>query len=161
MPRSRARRTYADVELVGREQTDLDEVEGMHPRVTDRYTTGARDRVAERGCPQVLDQRDRGRAAGFDGVGDVPDLVLVDEVPVGACLGSGDGPGRHAFFTGEPEPEQGAEGCAEIFGLVDREVAPLEGCELAVQALLHGESVDEPDDVAVPKTRQAPRGSRR
>src|SRR5436190_7258217 len=126
----------------------------MHPRVTDRYAAGTHDRIAERGCPQVLDERDRGRAAGLDRVGDVPDLVVVDEVPVCPCLRTDDGAGLHAFFTGEAEPDEGSDGCAEVFGLVDRQVAPLEGGELTVQALLHGESVDEPDDAALTKTLQ-------
>ena len=75
----------------------------------------------------MLDQRDRGRTAGLDRVRDVPDLVLVDEVSVGPGLGSRDGSRRHALVAGEPEPEQGADGRAEILSLVDREVAPLEG----------------------------------
>src|SRR4051794_17699844 len=143
-----------DPYLVGGGQTDLDQVEGVDPGVAHGNAACSGDGVAQRCRPEVLDERDRSGASGLDRVGDVPHLRLLEDMAVGAGLGTGDGSGPHPRLASQAEPEQRPDGCAEVFGLLDRQVAPLDGFEVAVEVLLDGEGVDEADDVALAQTSQ-------
>src|SRR3954451_6336287 len=110
---------------------------------------GTGDRIAQRCRPQVLDEGDRGSAAVRDGGRDVPDLVLIDQVPVRARLETGQGAGRHAVLAVEAETDERSHRGSQAFGLVDRQVAPLHRSQVPGLVLLDDQGVDEPDDIAL------------
>src|SRR5436190_3775961 len=128
----------------------------MDPFVGKRVTARRDDRVPERNRPPVLDQRDRGPALLGNHVGEIPGVLLVEEVPVLELRGAGKRTGLHALLAVGPESDQGADEHAELDGLVLREVARLERLELPV-ALRHDQKVDEPYEAGIcepPELRQ-------
>ena len=60
-------------------------------------------------------------------------------------------PASMPAVAADPEAEQGTDGGAQALRLLDRQVAPLQGGQAAVQVLLHGEGVDEADHVVLPE----------
>src|SRR3954453_7751902 len=117
-------------------QADLDQVQGMDPVVTHRYATGAGDGIPQGRRPEVLDERNGGRAAIGKGVTNVPGLVLIEEVTVCSGLLACARAGLHARLAVQADADERTDKGSHAFGLLEREVTPLDAGELPVLALL-------------------------
>src|SRR5947207_13286134 len=117
----------------------------MDPLVGEHDAVGRHDLVAERNRPAVLDQSHRGALPLRDRIGDVPDVRVVEQVPVGELGGTSPHGGFELFVT-SPRADQAADDRPEVLGLARAEVAGLDRLELAVD-VPDDHQVDQPDDV--------------
>src|SRR6478735_2410572 len=101
-----------------RDGSDGHEVAGVDPLVGESDAAGSGDGVAQRDGPKVLDEQDRGRRPVGDGVGYVPDLVVGDEVTIGALGSTGFGTFDHGFLIAVAEPDEGTRDGAHLGGLL-------------------------------------------
>jgi hypothetical protein len=109
----------------------------------------ARDRLAQRHRPLVLDQQQRRGGVVRDLLDDVPRLLVgEDGRPLGGSLGADRGTVQHALLALDPESDQRADLGPELDRFVLREVAEMRHLDLTLGVLVHRERVDHPHRVA-------------
>ena len=96
----------------------------------------------------MLQHRDPRRHTSRDGVGDIPDLLLVEDgALVDGLDRAGHGADLGAFFAGRAEADQGAGDGAQLGELVG--VAQLDLLDGAVVVFVHEQQVDQTHDIVV------------
>src|SRR4051795_1589789 len=105
-------------------RTRSDEVERADEAIADPETACARDRVAERHRPMVLDEQEGSRGVVRQLTDDIPGVLIREHVDtVASELGAGDASLHGAFLARRAQTNQGADDAAELDGLVLAEVA--------------------------------------
>jgi hypothetical protein len=100
----------------------------------------------------VLDQEERRSRVVRNVREDVPHFLVVGEdvdPAFGGCLGTGLGENIRTLLAFDAEADQCTDLRAELDRLFTREVAQVRDLDLAVGVLVHGQSVDHPDGVAL------------
>ena len=121
----------------------------MDPRVGESDSSGPRDLVAQGNRPSVLEQSNCGSGAVGDGVGQVPDRVVIEHVSVFEFRSACDRTALGFFLAARAEAHEGADDRAELLCLILIEVARLQDLDLPVVGLLHEQQVDQADDVVL------------
>ena len=113
--------------LCGRaHEADRDEIGGMDPRVGESDSSGPRDLVAQGNRPSVLEQSNCGSGAVGNGVGQVPDRVVIEHVSVFEFRSACDRTALGFFLAARAEAHEGADDRAELLCLILIEVARLQ-----------------------------------
>jgi hypothetical protein len=135
--------------LLGRDESDLDEVERADESVAEPVTACAGDRVAQRHRPVVLEQDQRRRGVVWDLLDHIPGVVAREHADaVGRRFSASFGAGLHAFLAFDAETDQRADLAAELDRLVLGEVAQMRHLDLSVGVLVNRERVDDTHRVA-------------
>src|SRR5436190_19639549 len=113
------------LDLLRSDQADRHQVGGVDPLVRERDPAGLGDHVAHRNRPAMLDQRDGRRGALWDRVTEVPDRVVVEDVPVLELGGPCDGASFGSLFAAFPESDERSDDRAEPLRLLLFEIALL------------------------------------
>src|SRR4051812_27136926 len=121
----------------------------MNPRVRKRESAGLGDLVAQRDCPAMLEQGDRGGRPVGNRIAEVPDRVVVEDVAVLELRRAGERAVARTVVTVGAEADERSDDRAELLRLVRAQVASLHDLDLAVLVLLDEQEVDQPHDVVL------------
>src|SRR4029453_3586397 len=114
---------WLSLDLLRSDQADRHQVGGVDPLVRERDSAGLGDHVPKRNRPAMLDQRDGRRSALRDRVAQVPDRVVVEDVPVLELGGPCDGALFGSFLAAFAESDERSDDRAEPLSLLMIEVA--------------------------------------
>src|SRR3954469_672435 len=122
-----------DVRVLGRDQADLDQVQRADEAVADAEAAGARDGVAQRDRPAVLEQDERGDRVVGDLLEHVPTLAVAEylDAAFGRDLRAGERARLEPLLAFDPEADERTDRAADLDRLVTREVAEVLDLELA------------------------------
>src|SRR5207248_3412359 len=134
----------------GRDQPDLHEVERADESVADPEAARARDGVAERNRPVVLEQKQSGGRVVRDLLEDVPGRLVRERADaLRSRLGAGGRSCLDSLFSFDAEADQRPDLAAELDRLILGEVAQMLNLDLSVDVLVDRERVDHAHGVAL------------